>query len=74
MTKRITISISPDGVIAASVEGYKGPECLNELATVQALLPGATVADSKLTSEYFTDATQYLADSTHPVTEIEEST
>lgn len=72
MTKRITISISPDGVIAASVEGYKGPGCVNELATVQALLPGATVADSRLTPEYFADTPQYLADSTQPVTEIEE--
>lgn len=72
MTKRITISISPGGTISASVEGHEGPGCVDELATVQALLPGATIADSRLTPEYFTDTPQYLVESTRPVTEIEE--
>ncbi|RJT97359.1 DUF2997 domain-containing protein [Arthrobacter frigidicola] len=72
MTKRITISIGSDGAITASVEGYKGPGCIDELSTVQALLPGASITDSRLTPEYFIDASQHLAESTRPVIEIED--
>lgn len=51
--KKITITISSSGAITAESSGQPGPSCMDELATIQALLPGAEIADSRLTPEYF---------------------
>lgn len=60
MSKRITVRIGPDGTISAKIEGHSGPSCVDELSTVQGLLPGATVTDSRLTDEYYLQSPQYL--------------
>jgi len=54
MTKRITVTIKPDGTIVAEASGQPGPACMDDLATIQAMCQGATVKDSRLTPEYFT--------------------
>lgn len=51
--KKITITVSSSGAITAESSGQPGPSCVDELTTIQALLPGAEIADSRLTPEYF---------------------
>ncbi|WP_081627282.1 DUF2997 domain-containing protein [Arthrobacter sp. 131MFCol6.1] len=51
--KKITITVSYSGAITAESSGQPGPSCMDELAMIQALLPGAEIADSRLTPEYF---------------------
>lgn len=53
MNKRIRVTVSPDGQISATIEGHEGPSCMDELSTVAALFPGASIVDSRLTPEYF---------------------
>ncbi|GAB3547435.1 hypothetical protein GCM10027404_09520 [Arthrobacter tumbae] len=53
MSKRIRVTVSPDGQISATIEGHEGPSCMDELGTVSALFPGATIVDSRLTPEYY---------------------
>ena len=50
--KKITVTVSASGSITAEASG-PGPSCLDELAAIQALLPGAVIADSKMTPAYF---------------------
>ena len=50
--KTITIKISASGSITAEANG-PGPACTDELAAIQALLPDAVIADSRLTPAYF---------------------
>ena len=61
MTKRITVTIQPDGTIVAEASGQPGPACMDDLATIQAMCKGATVADSRLTPEYFSTSTVALS-------------
>jgi hypothetical protein len=56
MTRRLSISISLDGTIAAEASGTPGPECLTALDQLRALL-GAEVADSKPTPEFSAPST-----------------
>ncbi|MEC5180528.1 DUF2997 domain-containing protein [Arthrobacter sp. CG_A4] len=51
--KKITITVSASGSITAESGGQPGPSCMDELATIQALLPQTEIVDSKLTPEYF---------------------
>jgi hypothetical protein len=61
--KTITITVSASGSITAESSGQPGPSCMDELATIRALLPGAEIADSRLTPEYFqTNGTQQMFD------------
>lgn len=55
--KIITVKVSATGSIAAEASG-PGPSCLDDLAAIQALLPGAVIADSKLTPAYFQTTTR----------------
>ncbi|WP_077490421.1 DUF2997 domain-containing protein [Sinomonas mesophila] len=52
MTRRITVNVGPDGVITAGVSGAPGPSCLSSYETINQLVPGTTVVDSRLTDEY----------------------
>lgn len=58
--KTITITVSALGSITAEASG-PGPACVDELAAIQALLPDAVIADSRLTPAYFQTATQAVA-------------
>jgi hypothetical protein len=51
MTRKLSISISPDGTISAEASGTPGPECLTALDQLRVLL-GAEIADSKPTPEF----------------------
>jgi hypothetical protein len=51
--KKITITVSASGSITAESSGQAGPSCMDELATIQALLPQSEILDSRLTPEYF---------------------
>jgi len=53
MSKRITVSVRPDGSIVAESSGHGGPECLDDLAIITAMCDSAVILDSKLTTEYF---------------------
>jgi hypothetical protein len=57
--KTITITVSASGSITAEANG-PGPACVDELAAIQALLPDAVIADSRLTPAYFQPATQVV--------------
>ncbi|WP_433876234.1 DUF2997 domain-containing protein [Sinomonas atrocyanea] len=61
MSRRITVSIGPDGTISAEVSGASGPACLSSYDTIGKLIPGATVVDSKLTDEYHATSTDSAA-------------
>jgi hypothetical protein len=50
--KKITVTVSASGSITAEASG-PGPGCMDDLAAIRALLPDATIADSKLTPAYF---------------------
>ena len=52
MARFVTITVAPDGSIVAKSSGQPGNGCLGDLNTIQALLPFAEVADSRLTPEY----------------------
>jgi hypothetical protein len=58
--KTLTITVSASGSITAEANG-PGPACVDELAAIQALLPDAVIADSRLTPAYFQTATQTMA-------------
>lgn len=58
--KTITITVSASGSITAEANG-PGPTCADELAAIQALLPGAVIADSRLTPAYFQTASETKA-------------
>ncbi|KAB1661447.1 DUF2997 domain-containing protein [Pseudoclavibacter sp. CFCC 13796] len=51
MSRRLSISIAPDGSINADVSGAPGPACLESLATLRQVL-NADIADSKPTPEF----------------------
>lgn len=53
--KTVTITISATGAITAEAHG-PGPGCVDELASIQALLPDTVVADSRLTPMYYKQA------------------
>ncbi|WP_311212283.1 MULTISPECIES: hypothetical protein [unclassified Arthrobacter] len=60
--KTITVTVSATGSITAEAHG-PGPSCADELAAIQALLPNAVIADSRLTPAFYqqttTDQTTY---------------
>lgn len=58
MTKRITVTVNPHGMITVTASGQPGPKCLDEMATIQTLVQGATVVDSRLTPEFHQTATE----------------
>lgn len=51
MTRKISISILPDGTIAAEASGTPGPDCLGALEQMQLLL-NANILDSRPTPEF----------------------
>lgn len=51
MSKRIRVSILPDGRVQAEVHGVKGKACTNYIGVLEALLDAEAV-DSAYTSEY----------------------
>jgi hypothetical protein len=57
VTKRITVTVNPQGMITVTASGQPGPKCLDEMATIQTLVQGATVVDSRLTPEFHQTAT-----------------
>jgi len=54
--KTITVTVSATGAITAEAHG-PGPNCADELAAIQALLPDAVITDSRLTPAYYQQAT-----------------
>ena len=58
--KTITITVSASGSITAEASG-PGAACTDELTAIQALLPDAVIADSRLTPAYYQTATQSVA-------------
>lgn len=51
MPRRLEVSVRPDGVIAAEASGTPGPDCLDALDQLRAML-NAYVLDSKPTPEF----------------------
>lgn len=51
MTRRLSISIEPDGRISALVSGTPGPSCLDALAQLRRMLD-AEITDSRPTPEF----------------------
>ncbi|MDR2256290.1 MAG: DUF2997 domain-containing protein [Arthrobacter sp.] len=51
MSRRLSVSIRPDGTIAAEASGTPGPDCLAALEQLKALL-NAEVEASKPTPEF----------------------
>jgi|GEM_PF-4109564 len=51
MSRRLDISVRPDGTIRAEASGTPGPECLDSLDQLRALL-NANIEESKPTSEF----------------------
>jgi hypothetical protein len=51
MPRRLTISIQADGTVAAEASGTPGPDCLDSLDQLRAIL-NAEVAGSKPTPEF----------------------
>lgn len=51
MIRRLTISIQPDGTIAAVASGTPGPTCVDALEQLRLLL-NAEVSDSRPTPEF----------------------
>lgn len=64
--KRIIVRISPDGLVEAATEGFKGPSCLDSIQLLEGILEAQTVT-SDFTPEYH-EAPSSVA----PGTEIEE--
>lgn len=58
--KTITVTVSASGSITAEASG-PGPSCTDDLAAIQALLPDAVIADSRLTPAYFQTVNQEVA-------------
>lgn len=50
-TRRIRVTISPDGTMVGVAEGVPGPDCLDESPRIEELC-GGVVVDSRLTPEY----------------------
>ncbi|WP_270411664.1 DUF2997 domain-containing protein [Microbacterium maritypicum] len=51
MTRKLAISILPDGTINAEASGTPGPDCLNAIDQLRRLLD-AEVSDSRPTPEF----------------------
>jgi len=56
-TKRISVSVRPDGTVAATTHGIQGPGCLDEVARIEKLT-GATTSDSQLTADFHASSSQ----------------
>lgn len=54
--KRITVQVLADGTLRAETSGVAGPDCLNEVARIEALC-GEAVAESNLTPDYHASTT-----------------
>ena len=57
MTRKLTISILPDGTINAEASGTPGPDCLSAIDQLRLLL-NAEESDSKPTPEFTASAAQ----------------
>lgn len=53
--KQIVVRICADGTMTAATKGIKGPACLAEVATIEALC-GEQITSSNLTSEFYEEA------------------
>lgn len=51
MTRKLTVTILPDGTVSAEASGTPGPDCLGAIEQLRQLL-GAEVSDSKPTPEF----------------------
>lgn len=58
MSKKFIVTIGADGLISAETSDITGAACLDELATIEALVPDARVLDSRLTGDYYRAAVQ----------------
>lgn len=58
MSKKFVVTIGSDGMISAETSDITGAACLDELATIEALVPDARVVDSRLTGDYYRAAVQ----------------
>lgn len=70
MTRKLTISILPDGTITADASGTPGPDCLSAIEQLRYML-GAEVSDSKPTPE-FSASPAYLHVSSSQVQPLED--
>lgn len=62
--KTITVTVSASGSVSAEASG-PGPSCTDDLAAIQALLPGMVIADSRLTPAYFQTVNHEVATQQH---------
>ena len=53
MTRRVVVTLSPDGSITAETMGVKGPACLEDVPVIQALARHALIVSSNLTPSYY---------------------
>ncbi len=51
MTRKLTISILPDGTISAEASGTPGPDCLNAINQLRHML-NAEISESRPTPEF----------------------
>lgn len=52
MPKRVVVTLHADGTIRAESTGRQGPACIDDIALIASMLPGARIAESLLTDEY----------------------
>ena len=72
MAKRFVVTLSADGMINVETSNVQGEACLEDIETMQKLVPGAQIIDSRLTDDYFaTRNTAHLA--AHTIDELKET-
>ena len=62
MAKRFVVSFAPDGSVSVETNNVTGEACLEDMATIEQLVPNYEIADSQLTEDYFKlNTPQYLS-------------
>ena len=62
MSKRFVVTLAPDGSISVETNNVTGAACLEDLATIEQLVPNSQIIDSRLTEDYYQlNTPQYLA-------------
>lgn len=62
MSRRIAVTVRPDGSISAEISGTPGPECMDAIPQLLAM-SGANITDSRPTPEF--SQTQRVAFTEH---------
>ncbi|MBW9092535.1 DUF2997 domain-containing protein [Microbacterium jejuense] len=60
MAKQLVVRLHPDGTVDAETIGMQGPECLDHIEALEALLDAETVSSS-FTEDYTTASTSAVS-------------